>query len=239
MTHRKICIVGISGKLGQYMCEHALAQGYEVTGVCRPKSVGKLDRFTGKITVFPGKTNDRSVIEKAVKDCDAVLTVLAPWGVQQYSSGTTQAVMDFAKPGARLIYSCGWHISRDGKDVYSWQIRAIVKYLGPVLRWLRLVELRDQDEACRRIFASDTAWTVVRGSDLEEGEGQGLPVWAEHAHDPKLASNITRRTDFALFMVAAIENDALIGKAPAIVSCASESAMLYSAPPETGGFQAG
>ncbi len=34
-----------------------------------------------------------------------------------------------------------------------------------------------QVEACRRVFASDTRWTVVRGSDLEEGESQGLPVF--------------------------------------------------------------
>jgi hypothetical protein len=39
-----------------------------------------------------------------------------------------------------------------------------------------LADLDDQVEACRRVFASDTRWTVVRGSDLEEGESQGLPV---------------------------------------------------------------
>jgi hypothetical protein len=47
-----------------------------------------------------------------------VLTVLVPWGNHQYSSGTAQAVLDYARPGARLIFSYGWHISRDGKDVY-------------------------------------------------------------------------------------------------------------------------
>jgi putative NADH-flavin reductase len=41
----KICIVGASGKLGQYMVQHALDRGYEVVGVCREQSVGKLDRF--------------------------------------------------------------------------------------------------------------------------------------------------------------------------------------------------
>ena len=55
-------------------------------------------------------------------------------------------------------------------------------------------------EAARRIFASETRWTVVRGSDLEEGESQGLPVWSRHVGDPILESNITRRVDFALFM---------------------------------------
>ena len=222
---KKICIVGASGKLGQYMVQHALDRGYEVVGVCRERSVGKLDGLKGRITIFPGATNDREVIRKAVAGCDGVLTVLAPWGVQQYSSGTAQAVMDFAAQGARLIFSCGWHISLDGKDVYSWKLRAIVKYAGGLARFLRLAELDDQVEACRRIFASNTRWTVVRGSDLEEGESQGLPVWSRHVGDSILESNLTRRVDFALFMVAAVENDELIHECPAIVGCRTPSAL--------------
>ena len=77
-------------------------------------------------------------------------------------------------------------------------------------RVARLVELDDQVEACRRIFASDRRWTVVRGSDLEEGESEGLPVWSRHVGDPILESNITRRVDYALFMVEALKTDALI-----------------------------
>ncbi len=34
----KVCIVGASGKLGQYMAQHALDRGYEVVGVCREQS---------------------------------------------------------------------------------------------------------------------------------------------------------------------------------------------------------
>ncbi len=100
-------------------------------------------------------------------------------------------------------------------------------------RWLTriipFIDLDDQVEACRRIFASDARWTVVRGSDLEEGESQGLPVWSRHVGDPILASNRTRRVDYALFMVEAIENDALIHEAPAIVGCRTSSALEYAA----------
>jgi hypothetical protein len=221
----KVCIVGASGKLGQYMVQHALERGYAVVGVCREKSMVKLDAYRGRITIIPGMTNDPQVIKKAVAGCDGVLTVLVPWGRQHYSSGTAQAVLDYAEPGARLIFSCGWHISRDGKDVYPRSLQReerIARWLGKVIP---VVDIDDQVEACRRIFASDSLWTVVRGSDLEEGTSQGLPVWSRHVGDPILESNLTRRVDYALFMVAALENDELIHEAPAIVGCQSPSVL--------------
>jgi hypothetical protein len=148
--------------------------------------------------------------------------------VQQYATGTAQAVLDYAPPGARLIFSCGWHITRDGQDVYSWKLKAFVKVFGFFARLFRFADLDDQVEACRRIFESDTLWTVVRGSDLEEGESQGLPVWSRHVGDPILESNLTRRVDFALFMVEALENDGLIHEAPAIVGCQTPSALAHA-----------
>ena len=223
----KVCIVGASGKLGQYMVQHALDRGYEVVGVCREQSVEKLDRFRNRISIVHGATDDRDVIKRAVEGCDAVLTVLVPRGLHQYASGTAQAVLDFARPEARLVFSCGWHVTRDGQDVYSRKLKMIVNVFGSVAKLARFADLDDQVEACRRVFASDSQWTVVRGSDLEEGESQGLPVWSRHVGDPILESNITRRVDFALFMVAAIENDELINEAPAIVGCQTPSALAH------------
>src|SRR5215211_1841998 len=217
----KVCVVGASGKLGRYMVQHALDRGHEVVGVCREESVGKLDAFKGRMTIVPGATDE--VIKRAVAGCDGVLVVLVPRGVHGYSTGTAQAVLDHAPPGARLVFSCGWHITLDSQDVYSWKLRALVKIGGPLAR------LDDQVEACRRVFASDTRWTVVRGSDLEEGESQGLPVWSRHVGDPILESNMTRRVDFALFMVEALQNDALVHEAPAIVGCRTPSALAYTA----------
>lgn len=225
----RVCIVGASGKLGRYMVQHALDRGYEVVGVCREESVEKLDAFKGRITVVPGATNDAEVIERAVAGCGGVLVVLVPRGVHGYATGTAQSVLDFAPPDARLVFSCGWHITRDGKDVYSWKLKALVKVFGPIARLARFADLDDQVEACRRVFASDTRWTVVRGSDLEEGESQGLPVWSRHVGDPILESNITRRVDFALFMVEALTNDALVHEAPAIVGCQTPSALAHAA----------
>ena len=54
---------------------------------------------------------------------------------------------------------------------------------------------------------------VIRGglscaeATSKRAESQGLPVWSRHVGDPILKSNITRRVDFALFMVEALESD--------------------------------
>jgi nucleoside-diphosphate-sugar epimerase len=225
----RVCIVGASGKLGQYMVQHALDRGYEIVGVCREQSVEKLDAFKERMTVVAGATDDRDVIKRAVAGCDGVLVVLVPRGVHDYSSGTAQAVLDHARPGARLVFSSGWHITRDGQDVYSWKLRLFMKVVTPLARLVRVADLDDQVEACRRVFSSDTRWTVVRGSDLEEGESQGLPVWSRHVGDPILESNLTRRRDFALFMVDALENEDLVREAPAIVGCQTPSALAHAA----------
>lgn len=225
---RRVCVVGASGKLGQYMVRHALERGYEVVGVCRERSVPKLAALADRMTIVPGPTNDPEVIARAVDGCDAVLTVLVPWGVRQYASGTAQAVLDHARPGARLVFSCGWHITRDGKDRYTWTFRAFLRIVTHLGKLVRFVEIDDQVEACRRVFASDTRWTVVRGSTLEEGESQGMPVWSRHVGDPVLASDRTRRIDYALFMVAALTDESLVQQAPAIVGCRTPSALAHA-----------
>ena len=69
-ANMKVCIVGASGKLGQYMVQHALDRGYQVVGVCREESVAKLDAFKGRMTVIPGATDNREVISKAVAGCE-------------------------------------------------------------------------------------------------------------------------------------------------------------------------
>jgi NAD(P)H-binding len=220
---QRVCIIGISGKLGQYMIGHALDRGYQVQGVCRPESVAKLARWGERIRVFPGRTDDRAVLADALKGCDGVLTVLVPWGVKGYAAATAKAVLDLADPGARLVFSCGWHISRDGLDRYPLSLRLQLRIIPPLVRFFRIADIADQDRAAAAIFASDRDWTVVRGSDLEEGPTEGLPVWSQHVGDPILASNHTRRTDFALFMVAALTDASLLSQAPAIVSRAAPS----------------
>ena len=96
-----------------------------------------------------------------------------------------------------------------------------------MFKWLGLANIADQYTATTMIYDSDADWAVVHGSDLEEGDSQGVPVWSDHAQDPILASNMTRRADFELFMVEYLTNDALIGRAPAINGRQTKSAQAH------------
>ncbi|GEM_PF-1705617 len=157
---KKVCIVGASGKLGKYMVQHALERGYEVVGVCRPRSVDKLEAFADRITIVPGRTNDPEVIREAVAGCDGVLTVLVPWGMERYASGTAQAVLDHARPDARLVFSCGWHITKDGQDVLT-VAEAVRKLTVAPRRILRLPlpRLAEGEAANLTVFDAETRWT--------------------------------------------------------------------------------
>src|SRR4051794_22884044 len=152
----RVCIVGASGKLGKHMVGLALDRGHEVVAVCREQSVPKLADFDSQITIVPGATDDRDVIQRAVAGCDGVLVVLVPRGVHGYASGTAQAVLDYAEPEARLVFSCGWHITVDGQDVYTWKLKALVNIGGGPAPLGRLAALAGPGGGARRGFARGT-----------------------------------------------------------------------------------
>lgn len=220
-------IIGISGKLGRHLAQHALALGHEVRGLCRPDSIGKLTDIADQVDIVPGDTSDPTTIAETIRGCDNVLTVLVPWGTNGMATRTALAVLAHASPQARLVFSGGWHMRRDGNDHYSLSQQLSTWVMGRLARLTRMADIDDHQRAARLIFASDTRWTLVRASTLEDGVSEGLPVWSPHVGDPLLRSNRIRRTDFALFLVRALTDDRLIHQAPAIVSRASASARRH------------
>lgn len=229
---KRISIIGISGKLGLLMAQHALAKGYEVTGLCRPESAAKLAAYDGSLHVVTGDTSDPETITRATRGAHGVLTVLVPWGTDGMATRTAAGVLSAAEPGARLVFSTGWHAARDALDRYPLAERIKIGLIGAAMRLTGFADIADHKRAARLVYASDRDWTVVRAADLEDGESEGLPVWAPHVGAPILRSNRVRRTDFARFMVEALTDPALVREAPAIVSRASASARRHALAPK-------
>jgi len=216
---KKIGIVAGPERLGNTWCSIVWIEGTLSRAFAGRATSPSLIASKGASAFLPAPPTTVRLSDKRSKALMACLLCWLPGRVDKYASGTAQAVLDHAEPDARLIFSFGWHITRDGLDVSSWRTWAVVSTFCRVARLLRFGALGDQVEACRRVFASQTRWTVVCGSALDEGPSEGLLVWSKHVGDPILVSNLTRRVNFALFLVAALADDALVQKAPAIVGC--------------------
>ena len=50
-------------------------------------------------------------------------------------------MLDSASPAARVVFSCGWHITRDGQDVYSRKLKWMVSVLGGFAKLIRMADL--------------------------------------------------------------------------------------------------
>ena len=93
----KVCIIGASGKLGRYMVQHALDRGYEVVGVCRERSVEKLDQFKDRIAIVRRRANRAGTVGRS-----SVLIRNSPGGARLRAPGRSLGVF------LRMAHHSGW-----------------------------------------------------------------------------------------------------------------------------------
>ena len=79
-------------------------------------------------------------------------------GLMMYM-GAVALVTPPSLSGARLIFSCGWHITLEGQDVLPRRLRWTVGFAGMVGKLSRAFDIDDQAEASRLVFAGDREQT--------------------------------------------------------------------------------
>ena len=75
MSH-KILILGATGRTGKHAIPLALARGYRVVALVR--NPAKISVKSEGLTIVKGLPTDIDDVRKAMKGCDAVLSLLAP-----------------------------------------------------------------------------------------------------------------------------------------------------------------
>ena len=161
------------------MVQHALDRGSGVVGVRRASRNSM--RSPSASPSYRGQSTTARPSGKRWRGVTGVLTTLVSRSVHGYSAGTAQAVLDLAAPDARLVFSCGWHFSRDGRDVYSRRLKWKVALLGGFGKLVRAVDLDDQVDACRRVFASDTGESSCAAANSKaeaRAFRRGAGMWA-------------------------------------------------------------
>lgn len=202
----KLAILGATGRTGRHLVELALAAGHEVRVLVRTPD--KLRQEHERLARFAGDATDAAAIRAVTAGCDAVLSALGPTPGHPDVCGTAAAHVVAA--GVRryvAISGAGLDIPGDDKDLVGKFFSFVVRVVTPAI-------VRDKAREHALLAASPVAWTLVRAPRLTDRPPTGAPK-IDLVRAPGASVS---RADLAAFVLAAVRDDALIGKAPFIAS---------------------
>ena len=111
----KLLILGASGKIGRPLTEAALERGYQVHAlVLDAKKLSDIENE--RLAIIEGNATDATVIDKAVRDVDAVISTL---GHNRYTEVEMQSNAMRALVKAMQQHDVSRIVSLTGVDVYT------------------------------------------------------------------------------------------------------------------------
>jgi len=214
MSH-KILILGATGRTGKHAIPLALARGYRVVALVR--NPAKISVKSEGLTIVKGLPTDIDDVRKAMKGCDAVLSLLAP-----LPHGAAISIRKIDRP--RILERSISNVLTIMKEYHTQRIM-ILSTVGAGDSWkynpwyvkllARLTNFRvifeDHNAQERLIQASGTNWTIARPVGLNENDTRGtLEVTYDHTPKPFQMS----RKLLAKFFIANLYSETYVHKAP-------------------------
>jgi nucleoside-diphosphate-sugar epimerase len=155
----RIAILGASGRLGRRLVAKALDAGHRVVAFVRfPIFL----RFSGKaLTVIRGDSKDERAIASALRDVEAVMTVLgADAGIAPDSTKRAAAAVISAMKRAgvgRLVWQTGSGVPYMGDTLFGSR-----KAMRSALGLIGSPALKNVEEGLRPVLESNLDFTIVR-----------------------------------------------------------------------------
>jgi uncharacterized protein YbjT (DUF2867 family) len=211
----RILLLGGTGRTGRLILEEALARGIEVSALVRDaERLGRTDAL-----IYEGSPYDPGQIERAIDDCEAVVSALnvsrrsdnpfsrlrAPRDLMSRSIGhAIEAMNEHGLRRIAVISSLGVGDSRPRMPALFRGIMALTNIRHA---------MRDHERQERLLMESGLDWTVVRPALLNDGEPGELRVAL--TLDEPLGGRTSRRA-VARFLVQVVEEGRYIGQALSI-----------------------
>jgi len=204
----KIVVFGATGGTGRQLVEQALARGHQVTAFARHPAA--LDITHERLSVVTGDVRDLAAVARGVAGQDAVLCALGvPAGakgpITLCGDGTERILAAMARHGARRIvcqtaFSAGesrnWGLS-------AWMTRRVIGRI-----------MHDKDRQEQLLRDSGLEVVIVRPPTLTQGPRRGTYRVRERAR--LWPWDHVSRADVADFMLAQLDSDQYLGKAPVV-----------------------
>lgn len=212
----KILIFGISGRTGSFAAEIALSRGHTVVGIARnPVKAG-----VKGAEIVQGSPYEFETVKKAIKGCDAVISMLSLFpntqGMFAKITNPTDTMSVSIKNAVKAMNEEGINriviMTALGVGDTSHEIPLFFKIL------MRISNIRyayaDHDRQEKELENSGLDWTVVRPVMLTE-DNENLEVIHKIKSNGKIKSAISRKA-VANFMIDCLEKDLFIKDKPGI-----------------------
>jgi putative NADH-flavin reductase len=203
----RVVVFGASGGIGGHVVERALAAGHEVVAVARDASkVPARER----LTPAAADIGDPDAVARAVVGADAVIWAVGPTSNAPdqpaiFERGAHNLVAAMNAAGVRRLVAlsgAGITIAGERKPLAGRLMSALV---GVVAR--HVVEAKRREYAV--FSASGLHWTLARPPRVVEAPARG-----SYTAGDALAGSSVSQADLAQFMVDALADASLVGKAP-------------------------
>ena len=205
---KNVVVFGAGGKVGRYVVQYALADGYHVTAFVHRHSDLPDDP---NLSIVTGDIYNRADIEKALKDADAVISTLSSWGTQ-YKDVLATAMSNIVAVAKR--YGIARVVSLTGSDAraHGDDISALhrLSHLGISIVGGKV--LRDGELHIKLLRDSHLKWTVIRSPIMTSRDSTDYVL---NSHRPTPWAMISRQA-VARAMVDQIDSNQNLQHAPYI-----------------------
>jgi len=208
----RIAVFGATGRTGAQVVDQALAAGHEVSAFVRNPDRTAAGR--PGLTILPGDLADGDAVARVVAGSGAVISALGvrrPEDVQPLVNGTANVIAAMRHYGVRRLVAqsgAGVAVRADRRPPLDVLIALFLRVTG-----LPVVEEKRREYLLIRDSGLD--WTVVRPTRIVDGPlTQSYSSDASHLRSRGKVS----RADVAHFMLAQLESDEYLHRAPFLFS---------------------
>ncbi|MGK0499713.1 MAG: putative NADH-flavin reductase [Oceanicoccus sp.] len=207
---RTIALLGATGKVGDYILQQALLEGYAIKALARTPA--KLARYQHQITIVPGDALDSAVIRQLLEGSDVVISALGPVKADgdsaNYVNSTASAtiIQQMQAMGLkRYIVVSGAAISlpEDKPSLRSWLMKSAITLSQKGV-------LVDKQLEYKLLADSSIEWTLLRCPVITLDVYQQDPI----ASMLKPPSFQLRAGELARFTIEQIKKQQFIRQAP-------------------------
>jgi putative NADH-flavin reductase len=207
-----ITIFGGTGPAGLLTIQKALSSGHQVIAYARTPS--KISIQHDNLEIVKGELNEANKIAEALKDSDAVLSLLGPKTKSKallIANGYKNIISTMQRDGPKRLITAVSSSYKDPNDKFQFMVEfgvLMLKVLAPSI-------LKDILTTGELIRGSHLDWTIARLPMLKSKPAKG-DINIGYAGDGKFNFFELTRADLADFLINQLSDNTYLHKAPAI-----------------------